>query len=292
MLCPKPVVILRDDTWFDGTTKGMVHFSLSPSATTSTRCTPPRWSTPSLRCLCNKESLPQSVSRKWMRCCSLSTASTSAGSPTPTRSAPGCSTTLTRARLGCASRWSLEGKDNALLYADGRERETKPCCKKKSCTVCGWIDHAEQHRGGSEQGKAPGFAAPGDYSHGQSWSTCKIMPEVQSVPIMLGWTRSSHRLHDGRCTSQDVYRVHTDGVVMSKPMEELPLGDGVGKKKGEWKVEKGSMWGGERECGGVRMRCAACTLTGWQWSSKWKSRDGTGEWKSWSLSTKKQAVHH
>ena len=167
MLCSKPVAILRDDTWFDGTTKGMVHFLLSPSATTSTRCTPPRWSTPSLRCLCNKESLPQSVSRKWMRCCSLSTASTSAGSPTPTRSAPGCSTTLTRARLGCASRWSLEGKDNALLYADGRERETKPCCKKKSCTVCGWIDHAEQHRGGSEQGKAPGFAAPGDYSHGQ-----------------------------------------------------------------------------------------------------------------------------
>lgn len=54
---------------------------------------------------------------------------------------------------------------------------------------------------------------------------------------MLGWARSSHRLHDGRCTSQDVYRVHTDGVVMSKPMEELPLGDGVG----EWKVEKGSM---------------------------------------------------
>lgn len=52
---------------------------------------------------------------------------------------------------------------------------------------------------------------------------------------MLGWARSSHRLHDGRCTSQDVYRVHTDGVVMSKPMEELPLGDGVG----EWKVEKG-----------------------------------------------------
>lgn len=67
------------------------------------------------------------------------------------------------------------------------------------------------------------------------------LPEVQSVPIMLGWARSSHRLHDGRCTSQDVYRVHTDGVVMSKPMEELPLGDGVGKKKGEWKVEKGSM---------------------------------------------------
>lgn len=136
----------------------------------------------------------------------------------------------------------MEGKDNALLYADGGERETKPCCKKKSCTVCGWIDHAEQHRGGSEQGKAPGFAAPGDYSHGQYVVNLHdYLPEVQSVPIMLGWARSSHRLHDGRCTSQDVYRVHTDGVVMSKPMEELPLGDGVGKKKGEWKVEKGSM---------------------------------------------------
>lgn len=130
----------------------------------------------------------------------------------------------------------MEGKDNALLYADGRERETKPRCKKRSCTVCGWIDHAEQHRGGSEQGKAPGFAAPGDYSHGQYVVNLHdYLPEVQSVPIMLGWARSSHRLHDGRCTSQDVYRVHTDGVVMSKPMEELPLGDGVG----EWKVEKG-----------------------------------------------------
>ncbi len=38
--------------------------------------------------------------------------------------------------------------------------------------------------------------------------------------------------------------------------------------------------------GGVRMRCAACTLTGWQWSSKWKSGDGTGEWKSWSVAQK------
>lgn len=82
----------------------------------------------------------------------------------------------------------------------------------------------------------PGFAAPGDYSHGQYVVNLHdYLPEVQSVPIMLGWARSSHRLHDGRCTSQDVYRVHTDGVVMSKPMEELPLGDGVG----EWKVEKG-----------------------------------------------------
>ena len=33
---------------------------------------------------------------------------------------------------------------------------------------------------------------------------------------------------------QYVYRVHTDGVVLSKPMKELPLGDGIG----EWKVEK------------------------------------------------------
>lgn len=86
--------------------------------------------------------------------------------------------------------------------------------------------------------KAPGFAAPGDYSHGQYVVNLHdYLPEVQSVPIMLGWARSSHRLHDGRCTSQDVYRVHTDGVVMSKPMEELPLGDGVGKKKesGRWR---------------------------------------------------------
>lgn len=34
---------------------------------------------------------------------------------------------------------------------------------------------------------------------------------------------------------QYVYRVHTDGAVLSKPMKELPLGDGIG----EWKVEKG-----------------------------------------------------
>lgn len=32
---------------------------------------------------------------------------------------------------------------------------------------------------------------------------------------------------------QDVYRVHTDGVVLSKKVD-LPLGHGVG----EWKVEK------------------------------------------------------
>lgn len=48
----------------------------------------------------------------------------------------------------------MEGKDNALLYADG--------------------DHAEQHRGGSEQGKEPGF--------------------------LLGWDRSSPRSLGGRCT--------------------------------------------------------------------------------------------
>ena len=34
--------------------------------------------------------------------------------------------------------------------------------------------------------------------------------------------------------AENVFRVHTDGVVLSKPMKELPLGDGVG----EWKVEK------------------------------------------------------
>ena len=33
---------------------------------------------------------------------------------------------------------------------------------------------------------------------------------------------------------QDVYRVHTDGVVVSRSMKGLPMGKGVG----EWKVEK------------------------------------------------------
>lgn len=33
----------------------------------------------------------------------------------------------------------------------------------------------------------------------------------------------------------NVFRVHTDGVVLSKPMKKLPLGDGIGG----WKVEKG-----------------------------------------------------
>ena len=36
-----------------------------------------------------------------------------------------------------------------------------------------------------------------------------------------------------KAVEQDVYRVHTDGVVLSKKVD-LPLGHGIG----EWKVEK------------------------------------------------------
>lgn len=290
MLCPKPVVILRDDTWFDGTTKGMVHFSLSPSATTSTRCTPPRWSTPSLRCLCSKESLPQSVSRKWMRCCSLSTASTSAGSPTPTRSAPGCSTTLTRARLGCASRWSLEGKDNALLYADGRERETKPCCKKK-IMHCLWVDWPRR--------TTPRWI----WTRKSAWicSTGRLLTwAVRGQPARLfarGTICTDYARLGPFLTSFARRQMYLTGCI---PCAHGWGGDeqaNGGAAVGRWcrRVEggeRGCMRGCQCKCGGVRMRCAACTLTGWQWSSKWKSRDGTGEWKSWSLAQKKQAVHH
>ena len=230
-----------------------------------------------------------------MRCCSLSTASTSTKSPTRTTSAPGCSTTLTRARLGCASRWSLEGKDNALLYADGRERrEGDEAVLQKKIMHCLWVDWPRR--------TTPRWI----WTRKSAWicSTGRLLTwAVRGQPARLfarGTICTDYARLGPFLTSFARRQMYLTGCI---PCAHGWGGDeqaNGGAAVGRWcRKKKRRVEGGEgvhvrwwTRSGGVRMMCAACTLTGWQWASKWKSRDGTGEWKSWSLSTKKQAVHH
>lgn len=66
----------------------------------------------------------------------------------------------------------------------------------------------------------------------------------------------------------------TDGVVVSKRWS-CPW---MVSESGRWR--RGDHVSGERECGGVGMRRTACMLTGWQWASQWKSRNGTEKKKT------------
>lgn len=157
-----------------------------------------------------------------------------------------------------------EENDNALLYADGRlhgrklfgpfvkrimevfgkvKGETKPRCKK--IMNCLWggltmLNNTEvdlnkekildlQHREIThiEPFKEQYVVNLHDYRHRYKTDYARL------GPFLTSFARRQMYL-TFKDVEQYVYRVHTDGVVLSKPMKELPLGDGVG----EWKVEK------------------------------------------------------